>query len=293
VIGQPNPSQEEMLYLDGDIYLQISPPKWSTETRLITYPPKDGKYHLKYYDTVKYESQCFYFNLFDRVDQYQYMESDALSQHLMGFDDSYERVGEYFICHQYLTNYKKETGDLKSVVRMIYEIHTFLTSITEGTTILGCAIKVVSKDLRTDVTRIEGKIKEKKPWKIKDLTPMLQNPANDDAILEQVDQGSHLTVQQLVAQKKIIASDTSGILTSEQIASQVATIDKEIANIKRQSLQITTNVEKLIDLRAATGYDRFMSEPGRSSDFRQSVADWQALPEKAKVEWKTKKGPRQ
>src|SRR5581483_6542370 len=89
IINKKDDQNAQMLYLAGDCYLQISPPMWSTETRLIIKREENQKYQLKYYDVKKYESQLLYYNLFDRIKSYQYRDSEQLKYHLMGFDDSH------------------------------------------------------------------------------------------------------------------------------------------------------------------------------------------------------------
>ncbi len=94
-------------YLKGDIYLQIYPPVKSTETRLIHIRDNDEKFTFYKYDPKFYEDQMFYFNTKSRLQSFKYKDSELMKYHLIGYDDSYESVSEYFIIEQYLNTYYK------------------------------------------------------------------------------------------------------------------------------------------------------------------------------------------
>jgi hypothetical protein len=159
----------KIMYLDGNIFLQISPPPSSTETRLIGLK-SDNKFILKYYDRVKYDNQLQYFNLKDRFENYYYYESDELKKYLIGFDNSYDRVCEYFIYSQYIKYYLKETDKKKrhcKTINLLYETHHHL-SIKAYKNILSCPIDTISKNLHkinefiNDISRKENIIEFKK-----------------------------------------------------------------------------------------------------------------------------------
>lgn len=135
----------KMLYLDGELFIQISPNSFSTETHLISRRDPNVKYLLKNYDIKKYESQCFYFNSIDRIKQYKYKDSDQLKHHLMGFNDSYDCVAEFFICSKYLKYHLHEEYDFEKIVKMLYDIHYYLNEITRRN-IIGCEIRTLNDD---------------------------------------------------------------------------------------------------------------------------------------------------
>ena len=138
----------KIMYLDGNIFLQISPPSSSTETRLIGLK-SDDKFILKYYDRVKYDNQLQYFNLKDRFENYYYDESEDLKNYLIGFDNSYDRVCEYFIYSQYVKYYLKETDKKErhnKAIKFLYETHHHL-SVKAFKNILSCPIDTISKNL--------------------------------------------------------------------------------------------------------------------------------------------------
>ncbi len=93
--------------MKGDIYLQIYPPVKSTETRLIHIRDNNEQFTFYKYDPKSYEDQMFYFNTKSRLQSFKYKDSELMKYHLIGYDDSYESVSEYFIMEQYLNTYYK------------------------------------------------------------------------------------------------------------------------------------------------------------------------------------------
>lgn len=162
-----------VLYLEGDIYIQINPPVHSTETRLIVKQNDDKTYNMRYYDFKKYEGQCFYFNNIDRIKKkFTYKDSKKLANHIAGFDDSYDRVSEYFIWVCYFEYYLKSKYDFNLIVKYIYNFHEYLNKIT-GKSIVKC--KMVTFDKFKDRRKerlIEGK--DKFMTEFKELKASLQ-----------------------------------------------------------------------------------------------------------------------
>jgi hypothetical protein len=140
------PTQYKYLYLDGTIYYQILAPFWSTETRLIVFRdnnPKNKPYQLKYYDSFKYESQCFYFNVFDRTREYKYKDSQLLRNYLIGYNDSYDSVAQFYLMEQYYKNYRKRKYNFAEIVRLLYQVAEFMRKHggSQGTrTPITCAV---------------------------------------------------------------------------------------------------------------------------------------------------------
>lgn len=147
-----------ILYLKGDIYTQLYEPKRSTETRLLVSKIKyyndkskyDKKEHEKYvfkkYDYIEYEEVLNFFNLHERYDRFFYKNSKDTTNHLMGFDESYDNVGEYYICDLYLQNVKKEKYEHKRIINMIYEINHFFIKENKRTIAL-CVPKYILKTI--------------------------------------------------------------------------------------------------------------------------------------------------
>jgi hypothetical protein len=97
-----NKNDKSIIYLKGDIYFQIYTSSKSTETRLIYIRDKDEKFTFDSYNIIKYENQCFYFNQISRKERYTYKDSKEMKHHILGYDDSYESVCEYYIIDQYI-----------------------------------------------------------------------------------------------------------------------------------------------------------------------------------------------
>ena len=134
-----------LLYLEGEIFIQINPPINSTETRLIIRQNPDKTYNMRYYDAKMYEGQLFYFNTVDRIEtEYEYRDSEKLKNHLAGFDNSYDRVSEFYIWSRYLKYYLKEEYDFDKLVKFIYDLHDFLDKTTHRN-ILTCKIDTLDK----------------------------------------------------------------------------------------------------------------------------------------------------
>ena len=104
-------------YLDGEIFLQLYPGQQSTETRLFVSKIKYIKnqvdnvlnegYNMTSYNVDDYERSLMYYNTYIRPRRYIYKMSDDTKNHLLGFDDSYDSVGEYYVVAKYLKYYKK------------------------------------------------------------------------------------------------------------------------------------------------------------------------------------------
>jgi hypothetical protein len=123
-ITKPN----NMCYLRGEIYMQIYPPSFSTETRLIVDKKRD-KFKMFNYDTIKYEEKCFYYNLFIRNAIMEYKQSNQISQHILGiFDCTHETCSQYYIVESYL-KHKGLSVDVKNICNFIYDIVMFHNNI--------------------------------------------------------------------------------------------------------------------------------------------------------------------
>lgn len=103
----------EVVYLKGDIYLQIYAPAKSTENRLLYIRSPNESFTFTSYDIKVYENQCFYFNTYTRHENFKYQESELCKFNLLGFDDGYESICEYFILYQYINTFydKKKKED--------------------------------------------------------------------------------------------------------------------------------------------------------------------------------------
>jgi hypothetical protein len=116
-----------LYYLYGDIYVQLFPPKFSTETRLIIDRKRDG-YKMYNYNTVVYEEKCFHYNTNIRIVPCHYKQAENLKYHILGATNNYETCSEYYIVEQYLlaTN---NIATFDNVCKLLYEIRHFHTLI--------------------------------------------------------------------------------------------------------------------------------------------------------------------
>lgn len=157
-----------VLYLDGDIYIQLHAPIRSTETRLIAGKNKykfgstssikgdDDKYSLKYYDSVEYEEKLNHFNLHERNMTYSYKESADMVNHLLGFWNNYDTTGEYYLCSEYLTKYKKQKYSHDDTIHMLHEINIFMhnKNITTTRTQIICALTEYRRKIDQYITQL-------------------------------------------------------------------------------------------------------------------------------------------
>lgn len=146
IIINNNNEMNNVMYLNGKIYLQIHAGVRSAESRLFVSKIKyyenntdykeeqQEKYELKYYNIQKYEEQLNFFNLNDRVMIFTYEKSQDMINHLLGFDNSYDMVCEYYICSVYLKKYKKEVNDKKlhcEIIKLMHLINEFFYNISK------------------------------------------------------------------------------------------------------------------------------------------------------------------
>lgn len=141
-----------MVYLDGDIRLQLYPPSNSAETRLIVQQAANKKYMLRAYDYTTYESTMNHFNSVTRCATYAYPHGALLAEHIAGFDaQSYECASEAWIVSEYLRVVKdpgkasktqaspkaKDKG--KEVAEVLFAIHCDMWQVTQRS-ILTCRL---------------------------------------------------------------------------------------------------------------------------------------------------------
>lgn len=113
--------KNNFFYLDGFIQTQIYAPAYSAETRLISRKVND-KYEMKIYDMKQYSDQMLYFNEVDRLKIYSYKEADKMKYHLLGYDDGYESVCEYYIVRKFLKEFEKEY-DCNAIIKYLYKLN--------------------------------------------------------------------------------------------------------------------------------------------------------------------------
>jgi hypothetical protein len=123
---------KNMLYLKGDIYLQIFPPPYSGELRLFV-EQKDGKYEFAEYDYLDIENRLVYFNSYIRP--YFYCSNDdkickeyKYINYIPGYDTSVECLMEYKVVMDYY-NYFFNIKDKKVIIQKLYDMNFYLEKL--------------------------------------------------------------------------------------------------------------------------------------------------------------------
>jgi len=161
------------LYLDGKIYWQLYPPSYSTETRLIVIRQGD-KFNMKYYDSKRYESQCLYFNEVDRIKTYHVGDSNLVKYHILGFDDGYDSVSEYYIISKYFETFMKEkTIEFSKILKLLYIIDKKLRNITRQN-LIGKVDVTLNKYIERKYKMEEEEKNEKEKKKYKEKIDLLK-----------------------------------------------------------------------------------------------------------------------
>lgn len=127
-----------MVYLDGEIRLQLYPPPDSAETRLIVRQAPNGKYFMKGYDYISYEETMSHFNTVTRRARYSFAHNTVLANNIACFDGtSYEGACEAWIVSEYIRVMIKSSKTVKSldsskeVARVIFAIHRDMWEYTK------------------------------------------------------------------------------------------------------------------------------------------------------------------
>ena len=142
-----------MLYLKGDIYIQIYPPLYSTETRLIIDKKRDN-FIMHEYDYRAYEEKMLNYNLTIRANIPMYFKDSAsIKNHIYGFNDSYDSVVEYYIIYSYLKEYTQQVPPQENILNLLFDIRKyhfdsmpdFGGGISQGRTVQTCQLRTLVK----------------------------------------------------------------------------------------------------------------------------------------------------
>lgn len=124
---------KNMLYLKGDIYLQIFPRPYSGELRLFV-EQKNGKYEFAEYDYLDIQNKLIYFNSYIRP--YFYCSNDdkickeyKYINYIPGYDTSVECLMEYKVVMDYY-NYFFNIKDKKVIIQKLYDMNFYLEKLT-------------------------------------------------------------------------------------------------------------------------------------------------------------------
>jgi hypothetical protein len=142
ILDSPNKSIYDFLYLKGDIYFQIYSPLMSSETRLIHVKNnKKEEFEAKKYSIDTYDGNLYYFNMIDRSKKYEYKDSRLMKYHLLGYDDGYDSVNEYYIINKYLG----DSANNSDIIKKIYNVNNEIIHYCHKDIIL-CPLYTLFKD---------------------------------------------------------------------------------------------------------------------------------------------------
>jgi len=150
-----------LLYLKGDIYIQLFAHIHSIELRLMV-EKVNGKYEL---DIVKYseiEKKMFYFNINLRT-SWSTEDYDFL-HYIPGYDSSIECVMEYFIIKNYY-EYLHNIKDKNIIIQKIFDMAFFHEKLAH-TTFINCNYDTMIRTIKKFEKKKDDNIVEKlKLWK--------------------------------------------------------------------------------------------------------------------------------
>ena len=150
-----------LLYLKGDIYLQLFAHIHSIELRLMV-EKVNGKYEL---ETVKYseiEKKMFYFNINLRTSWST--ENYDFLHYIPGYDSSIECVMEYFIIKNYY-EYLHNIKDNNIIIQKIFDMAFFHEKLAH-TTFINCNYDTMIRTIKKFEKKKDDNIVEKlKLWK--------------------------------------------------------------------------------------------------------------------------------
>lgn len=132
----------DIIYLAGKIYIQIYAHNNSSETRLFV-KKNNNKYDLKTYNCYKYEEQLLYHNTINKQLKYKFKLSKHLYFNLIGYNDSYDNVVEYYIIYKYLKYYIKDIKNYNyNIIHILYDISFKYTKDLKNKYIIFCVFYV-------------------------------------------------------------------------------------------------------------------------------------------------------
>jgi len=108
-----NSNHKILKYLNGELY-------FSDNIKLINIKNNNNdKFKIIEYNILDYKSQLNYFRNIDEYNKYKYKDSDIMKYNILGYDDSYYCVTEYYI----IDKYYDEKENYKKILETIYEIN--------------------------------------------------------------------------------------------------------------------------------------------------------------------------
>jgi hypothetical protein len=148
--------KEGFPYLTGKITIQIFAPLMSTENRLLYIRESISEpFKFENYDVKKYNRNCYYYNFVDRYNHFIYKESNKVPLHILGYDNGYESVCEYYLMYQYFKVYKKIEPDIEDIIKILYyNINKKLYQFHK-LNLIYCPLKTIDKKINHFKRKIE------------------------------------------------------------------------------------------------------------------------------------------
>jgi len=232
-------SENSVEYLYGDIYIQLYASSRSTETRLFVPKIKyiseshrknfdivdkkyDEKYYMKSYNYYDYEDKLNHFNTQDRINlEFKYKQSDDMINHIIGYNNTYDCVSEYFVIYQYIESLKKDSDIHKDTVKLINDMTIFLNKESKGNSLLTCKLQqelrrvLYYDEITNEVISSNSANKEENEKKIKERKNKI-----DEFFCDQINNiEKHLKKQDITK---------SRILTKEEVNKQIKSNDNKV-----------------------------------------------------------------
>ena len=140
---------DEMIYLKGDILLQLFSPQYSGELRLFV-KQNNNKYDLDIYNYKDIETKIYRFNEYNRNEftcnnKQKICENIPLNyiKLIPGYDNCIECIMEYLIMKDYLYYYKNIDDNIK-IIKFMYEMNILLEKYTNRN-IYNCNLVLINK----------------------------------------------------------------------------------------------------------------------------------------------------
>jgi hypothetical protein len=160
---------KNMMYLKGDIYLQIFPPPYSGELRLYV-EQKNGKYEFAEYDYLDIENRLVYFNSYIRPYFYCFANDKICEEYkyinyIPGYDTSIECLMEYKVVMDYYNYFFEKTiTDKKVMIQKLYDMNFYLEKLAHRKFIT-CNYDTTIKYLKKTNINNNDKYNKLKIWK--------------------------------------------------------------------------------------------------------------------------------
>ncbi len=154
-----NINLENFTYLKGDIYIPLYSNINNEEFNLINI----GELKYENYNLLKIKDELRYYHNFERVNIFEYKNSKILKDNLLGYDDGYESVGEYYILYEYFKNKNNKNNidiNVGPIIELLYKINLYYLNILQNS-LVTCLIKSILFDSenknnkKEDIQKIE------------------------------------------------------------------------------------------------------------------------------------------